>query len=198
MRRLFIVAASLSLSVAGAAGAALAQESNVQGITTNADGSHVTSTAGVNPTANGEGGTVIYGDINTGPGYTVIGPPSVVQNGSTTPPAPVDAPAPAPETTADTTAAEPVAADTALATTEDADADNYPDALEWDLGLDGNNPDTDADGVADGDEINIYGTDPLVSDTDGDGVLDGEELFGIFTDPLVWEDFSAGGEAGTA
>jgi hypothetical protein len=51
--------------------------------------------------------------------------------------------------------------------------------------------------VADGDEITIYGTDPLAADTDGDGVFDGEELFGIFTDPLVWDDFSTqGGETG--
>jgi hypothetical protein len=45
--------------------------------------------------------------------------------------------------------------------------------------------------VADGDELNLYGTDPTVFDTDGDGVSDGEELFGIQSDPLVWDDFSA-------
>ena len=72
-----------------------------------------------------------------------------------------------------------MAADTAVATESDLDADNYPDALEWDLGLDPTNADTDADGVADGDELNIYGTEPTVADTDGDGVIDGEELFGI-------------------
>ena len=86
MRRLLIVSASLSLSLAGVAGVALAQENTVQGITTNADGVDVTSTAGLNPTANGEGGTIIYGDINTGPGYTVVEPPSVVRSGSTAPP----------------------------------------------------------------------------------------------------------------
>ena len=122
--------------------------------------------------------------------------------------APEAKPAPAPE--ADTAAApvadtapvdtvetvatdttEPVAADTAVATETDQDADNYADALEVDLGLDPSNPDTDGDGVADGDELNIYGTDPTVADTDGDGVSDGEELFGIHTDPLVWNDPSA-------
>ncbi len=190
MRRLFVIAASLSLSLSAIAGAALAQESDVQGITTNADGSHVTSTSGVNPTANGAGGTIIYGDINTGPGYTVIEPPTVSQVESTAP-APVAAPAPAPETMSDPPAAEPVAADTAVATESDLDADNYPDSLEWDLGLDGNNPDTDGDGTADGDELNIYGTDPTIFDSDGDGVNDGEELFGISTDPLVWDDFSS-------
>lgn len=82
-------------------------------------------------------------------------------------------------------------ADTAVASATDQDADNAPDELEPGLGLDPNNPDTDADGVADGDEPNIYGTDPLNADTDGDGASDGEELFGIFTDPLVWDDFGA-------
>ena len=109
-------------------------------------------------------------------------------------PAPAPATEPAPEPVADTApveTVEPVAADIAVATETDLDADNYADALEWDLGLDPSNPDTDADGVADGDEITIYGTEPTVADTDGDGVLDGEELFGIFTDPLVWDDFTA-------
>ena len=81
-----------------------------------------------------------------------------------------------------------MATDTTVATETDLDADNYADALEPDLGLDPTNPDTDADGVADGDELNIYGTDPTLADTDGDGALDGEELFGTHTDPLVWND----------
>jgi hypothetical protein len=107
-------------------------------------------------------------------------------------PAPVTAPAPEPVAdTAVTETSEPVVADTAVATPDDLDADNLADALEWDLGLDPNTPDTDGDGVADGDEINIYGTSPTLFDTDGDGASDGEELFGIFTDPLVWDDFTA-------
>ena len=73
----------------------------------------------------------------------------------------------------------------------DLDADNLADALEGDLGLDPGSPDTDADGLADGDELNIYGTSPTLFDTDGDGASDGEEIFGIFTDPLVWDDFAA-------
>jgi hypothetical protein len=67
------------------------------------------------------------------------------------------------------------------------------DELEPGLGLDPTNPDTDGDGVADGDEPNIYGTDPLNPDTDGDGATDGEELFWTHTDPLVWNDASAQG-----
>jgi hypothetical protein len=107
-------------------------------------------------------------------------------------PAPVTDAAPEPATdTAPVETVDAVATDTAVATETDLDADNYADALEPDLGLDPSNPDTDADGVADGDELTIYGTDPTLADTDGDGALDGEELFGIMTDPLVWDDFAA-------
>jgi hypothetical protein len=109
-------------------------------------------------------------------------------------PAPAPVTEAAPEPVADAAPIETVdavATDTAVATESDLDADNYADALEGDLGLDPSNPDTDADGVADGDEFNIYGTDPTVADTDGDGALDGEELFGIMTNPLLWDDFTA-------
>ena len=41
--------------------------------------------------------------------------------------------------------------------------------------LDINTIDTDNDGLSDGAEINIYGTNRLVADTDGDGLKDGEE-----------------------
>src|SRR4051794_18924099 len=98
--------------------------------------------------------------------------------------APVDESSP--ETTTD---------NTAVATANDQDADNAPDDQEPGLGLDPTNPDTDGDGVADGDEPNIYGTDPLNADTDGDGASDGNELFGIHTDPLVANDASAQDEA---
>ena len=108
---------------------------------------------------------------------------------------------PAPEPVAEAAPVETVdavATDTAVATEADLDADNYADALEAEAGLDPSNPDTDADGVADGDEENIYGTNPTLADTDGDGVLDGEELFGIFTNPLVWDDFAATGDSAVA
>jgi hypothetical protein len=75
----------------------------------------------------------------------------------------------------------------AVANETDLDADNYADALEGNLGLDPTNPDTDGDGVADGDELNLYGTEPIVFDTDGDGRSDGEELFVSGTDPLIWD-----------
>src|SRR5215213_2742546 len=74
----------------------------------------------------------------------------------------------------------------------DLDADNYADALEGNLGLDPGNPDTDRDGVADGDELNLYRTEPTIPDTDGDGRSDGEELFVAGTDPLIWDTDSDG------
>ena len=255
MRQL-IVTVGLGLGLVASSGVALAQE------TINADGSNVTSTAGVNPVAEAEGPTIVYGDLNPGPGTNVIGPPAetvaapppadtaaapapsaigdieagsgnastvgpgsasaapgTVTEGSTgtallgpdgtysvsevspstittggqgeLAPAPVEA---APVEAAPVEAAPVEAAPAAApvdATVVDSDADNLVDSLEAEYGLDPYNADSDADGAADGDEINIYGTDPSYGDSDGDGVLDGEELFGINTNPLVWDDFSA-------
>jgi hypothetical protein len=91
------------------------------------------------------------------------------------------------ETTEPVQSAEPVADDAAVATAADQDADNIADAQEAEVGLDAGNPDTDADGVADGDEGPLYGTDPLSGDTDGDGLSDGDELFDTRSDPLSAE-----------
>jgi hypothetical protein len=189
MKRILAGALSLGLGLASLHGIASAQMP--AGISTNADGSYVTSRAGVNPTADGGGGTVIYGDITTGPGNHVVGAPTV-----STASAPVDAaPVAAPEETyvpaetayvpADAVTTE---ASSAVPTDTDGDADNIADTMEWDLGLDPANADTDGDNVADGDEIAIFGTDPLNQDSDGDGLSDGEELFGVRTDPLVWNE----------
>ncbi len=108
------------------------------------------------------------------------------------------APAPVSEPVYDTTA-EPVVEDTATTAVDstDADGDNYPDAQELEMGLDPTNVDTDGDGVADGDEITIYGTDPFTFDSDGDGVGDGEELYNTRTDPLVWDAPSSDGTTAT-
>lgn len=58
----------------------------------------------------------------------------------------------------------------------DADADGLDEAAEVALGTDPNNPDTDGDGLSDGDEVNIHGTNPLNPDTDGDGYSDDLEI----------------------
>src|SRR5215212_557119 len=191
MKRLVVATLSLGIGLAGLQGGALAQMNGAPIVSGNVAGNCVTSPGANTTGANAGDWTITCGDISPGPGMTVIGPPSVASE-----PAPMPVPEPAPEPASEpapvvaTDTGEPVAADTAVATETDLDADNYADALEWDLGLDPSNPDTDADGVADGDEITLYGTEPTVADTDGDGVLDGEELFGIMTDPLVWNDFS--------
>ena len=101
------------------------------------------------------------------------------------------APEPAPAPDAEAAPASPD--NMAVASATDQDADNLSDELEPGLGLDPTNPDTDGDNVADGDEINIYGTDPLNPDTDGDGRSDGEELFWTNTDPLVPDDANTQG-----
>ncbi|MBP5227429.1 MAG: hypothetical protein J6336_08590, partial [Kiritimatiellae bacterium] len=51
------------------------------------------------------------------------------------------------------------------------------------LGTDPFNPDTDGDGLVDGEEVAL-GTDPFLADTDDDGLLDGEEV-SIGSDPLL-------------
>ncbi len=249
----FITIIALGWGLVAVSGSASAQETD--GAVIDADGNAAASRSGLNPSVDATGPTIVYGDLNPGPGTTVIGPPAeaapvsadsapapapgtsenvtanngnaaalgpgsasaapgtvtsgssgisllgpdgtysvsdappsnvTVGNSGALAPAPELAPEPVVETTV-TETSEPVVADTAVASETDLDGDNYADALEWDLGLDGNNPDTDGDGVADGDELNIYGTEPTVYDTDGDGISDGEELFGIMTDPLVWD-----------
>ncbi len=49
----------------------------------------------------------------------------------------------------------------------------------------GTGPDPDEDGLADGAEVNVYGTDPDIADTDGDGLSDGDEVNVHGTDPLL-------------
>jgi hypothetical protein len=147
------------------------------------------------------------GSVTGGSGSALLGPdgtytvtevsPSDVTVGDSgaLAPAPVAEPVyePAPEAvaapveTSEPVATDTAAADLAVASPTDADADNYLDAAELEVGLDPYNPDTDGDGVADGGEVDIYFTDPWVWDSDGDGISDGEELFGLLTDPLAWD-----------
>jgi hypothetical protein len=250
----FLMVVGLGASLIAYNGGVAAQEPN--GGVINADGTSGTSSAGLNPTVDADGPTIVYGDLNPGPGTTEISAPAAPAPAASSPgtsgnitandgnastlgpgsasaaPGTVngessgtsllgpdgtysvsDAPpsnvtvgdsgaaAPAPEAAPeaapvdDTAAAAP--ADTAPVNDADLDGDNYPDAQELEIGLDPTNIDTDGDGVADGDELNIYGTDPFTWDSDGDGLSDGTELYDTHTDPLVWEDHS-GGETDTA
>jgi hypothetical protein len=59
----------------------------------------------------------------------------------------------------------------------DADGDNLPDLGEAIAQTDSLNPDTDGDGLLDGEEIFFLGTDPLNPDTDGDQFNDAEDAF---------------------
>ncbi|MDQ2651633.1 MAG: hypothetical protein M3Z20_01200, partial [Chloroflexota bacterium] len=180
------VALGLGL-VAGSAISAQAQQAPPDVASINTTGNCVTTGTPGN-------WTISCGDINYSPGNAVMVAPTInssnaagsdgVTNRSSNSGSLNASPAPAPVSAP----VDEVASDSAtgtVATAEDRDADNYPDALEADAGLDPTNPDSDADGVADGDEFTLYSTYPLSWDSDGDGISDGEELFGIKTDPLV-------------
>ncbi|MEM7246798.1 MAG: hypothetical protein AAF533_15710 [Acidobacteriota bacterium] len=70
---------------------------------------------------------------------------------------------------------------------DDSDFDGLPDATEDAIGTDPNDPDTDDDGIEDGEEtlpgLDGYVTDPLDLDTDDDGLADLEEIDTTLTDP---------------
>ncbi|MDQ3694034.1 MAG: thrombospondin type 3 repeat-containing protein [Chloroflexota bacterium] len=70
----------------------------------------------------------------------------------------------------------------------DSDGDGLPDSIEAELGTDPLDPDTDDDGLTDGDEYYIHQTGTRNPDTDGDGVLDGAEIENG-TDPNDPNDF---------
>jgi len=65
----------------------------------------------------------------------------------------------------------------------DRDKDGLTKAQEEELGTDPNNPDTDGDGLNDGDEFMKYKTDPLNADSDGDTLNDYEEVMTTKTNP---------------
>ncbi len=58
----------------------------------------------------------------------------------------------------------------------DSDSDQLNDRLEFFIGSDYLDPDTDDDGLSDGVELKDELTNPLFEDTDGDGVNDGTEI----------------------
>ncbi|MFN2427841.1 MAG: hypothetical protein ABR587_15500 [Candidatus Binatia bacterium] len=61
----------------------------------------------------------------------------------------------------------------------DPDLDKLTSLVELNLGTNPSEPDTDSDGIGDGDEVfpqtGGFGTDPLAADTDGDGIDDGAD-----------------------
>lgn len=66
----------------------------------------------------------------------------------------------------------------------DWDKDGLSNSHERSIGTDPRNPDTDGDGLSDGDEVKIYKTNPLKVDTDGDGLTDFDEVMKYKTSPI--------------
>lgn len=66
----------------------------------------------------------------------------------------------------------------------DSDGDGLLDDEEAQIGTDPYDPDTDKDGLSDGEEVKSYQTDPLNPDTDWDGLKDGAEVLSYKTNPL--------------
>ena len=69
----------------------------------------------------------------------------------------------------------------------DRDNDGLTKDEEDELGTNSKNPDSDGDGIKDGDEVNKYKTNPLLADTDLDGLSDYQEIYTYHTNPN-WAD----------
>ncbi|PID84627.1 MAG: hypothetical protein CSB13_12225 [Chloroflexi bacterium] len=67
-------------------------------------------------------------------------------------------------------------AQTTLDAAHDTDMDGLSNAEEELAGTDPNNPDSDNDGLNDGEETNIHFTNPMNPDSDNDGLNDGKEI----------------------
>ncbi len=68
--------------------------------------------------------------------------------------------------------------------TSDRDEDGLGRCDEEKFGTDPKNPDTDGDGLSDGEELNNYKTDPLKADTDGDSLSDYDEIMKYKTESI--------------
>ena len=78
---------------------------------------------------------------------------------------------------------------------KDSDGDGLPDDEEAEWGTDPYDPDSDDDGLSDGEEVYEWKTDPLNPDTDWDGLRDGhDEVHKYKTNPLE-RDTDKGGVA---
>lgn len=67
-------------------------------------------------------------------------------------------------------------------TAGDDDSDGLTNSLESKYGTDPDNPDSDGDGLKDGEEVRRYKSDPTKPDSDGDGLSDGDEVLKYRTD----------------
>jgi outer membrane protein OmpA-like peptidoglycan-associated protein/opacity protein-like surface antigen len=67
----------------------------------------------------------------------------------------------------------------------DKDADGLGKCEEEKIGTDPKNPDSDNDGLTDGEEYLTHTTNPLQADTDSDGLSDADEVKSTKTDPLI-------------
>jgi hypothetical protein len=154
------ISLSLSLGLGGVHSAALAQASKEDLSATNGD-----AAALGNGNASSAPGTVTRNGVS---GLSLLGPDGTYRVTENSPPV-VNVPSGTPVEIVPPAAAEPVAETTGDETSEPVATDS------------------DGDGVADGDEVDLYGTDPGTWDTDGDGLSDGEELFVAGSDPLLWD-----------
>ena len=66
----------------------------------------------------------------------------------------------------------------------DSDGDGLTNGEESRYGTDRKDPDTDDDGLSDGDEVLVHSTNPLDEDSDNDWLLDGQEVIVTRTNPL--------------
>jgi len=110
--------------------------------------------------------------MDYGPGSGVVDPPT-----EDLAPAPEPDPEPEPEP-------DPLALAAAEAGADDSDVDMLPDFFELKYGLAADNPDTDGDGITDGYELIVLGTDASLADSDFDGLADGLEV-SLGLDPSV-------------
>jgi hypothetical protein len=83
------------------------------------------------------------------------------------------------------TVSGPAVGVTVIRTDGDLDGDGLTNEREASLGTDLDARDTDGDGLADGVEVEQYGTSPTATDTDGDGLDDDAEIGSHQTDPTA-------------
>jgi len=79
---------------------------------------------------------------------------------------------------------DPLKASDDYGSVPDADKDGLSDFLEEALGTNKFKADTDGEGLKDGEEVNVYKTNPLDKNTDRDGINDRIEIVYKGTDPL--------------